>query len=97
MQGLITRGPQPAGGAAIRPDEYGLIWLDRNGFVQYFAPDVDPTQARVLDGFITLAVYTSGGEDEERRSCGAMSARSCPQSINEMRNRAGRSNDEASR
>ncbi len=48
MKGLITRGPQPAGGAAIRPDEYGLIWLDRNGFVQYFAPDVDTTQARVL-------------------------------------------------
>src|SRR5437588_3039290 len=48
MQGLITGGPQPAGGAAIRPDEYGLIWLDRAGFVQYFAPDVDPSRARVL-------------------------------------------------
>lgn len=48
MKGLITGGPQPAGGAAIRPDEYGYIWLDRNGFVQYFAPDVEPAQARVL-------------------------------------------------
>ena len=48
MKRLIIEGPQPAGGAAIRPDEYGLIWLDRAGFVQYFAPDVDLIQARVL-------------------------------------------------
>ena len=48
MKALITEGAQPSGGAAIRPDACGLIWLDRNGFVQYFAPDVDPTQARVL-------------------------------------------------
>jgi pimeloyl-ACP methyl ester carboxylesterase len=48
MKRLIIEGPQPAGGAAIRPDEYGLIWLDRDGFVQYFAPDVDLIQARVL-------------------------------------------------
>ena len=48
MKALITGGPQPAVGAAFRPDAYGLIWLDRDGFVQYFAPDVDHTQARVL-------------------------------------------------
>jgi len=48
MKRLIIEGPQPAGGAAIRPDEYGLIWLDRDGFVQYFAPDVDLVQARVM-------------------------------------------------
>jgi pimeloyl-ACP methyl ester carboxylesterase len=48
LKGLITGGPQPAGGAALRPDERGLIWLDRDGFLQYFAPDVKQTQARVL-------------------------------------------------
>ncbi len=48
MKGLITGGPQPAVGAAIRPDAQGFLWLDRDGFVEYFAPDVNPTQARVL-------------------------------------------------
>ncbi|GLV55819.1 alpha/beta hydrolase [Dictyobacter sp. S3.2.2.5] len=48
LKGLITGGPQPAGGAAFRPDEWGLIWLDREGFSQYFAPDVNQAQARVL-------------------------------------------------
>lgn len=48
LKALITGGPQSAGGVAFRPDAYGLIWLDRDGFVQYFAPDVDHTQARVL-------------------------------------------------
>ena len=48
MKSLITGGPQPAGGAAFRPDAQGFLWLDRDGFVQYFAPDVDRTQAHVL-------------------------------------------------
>jgi pimeloyl-ACP methyl ester carboxylesterase len=48
MKGLISGGPQPAGSAAIRPDALGFLWLDRDGFLQYFAPDVDQTQARVL-------------------------------------------------
>jgi pimeloyl-ACP methyl ester carboxylesterase len=48
MKGLINSGPQPPGGAAIRPDASGYIWLDPDGVLQYFAPDVDPVQARVL-------------------------------------------------
>ena len=48
MKGLVNGGPQPAGAAAFRPDVQGFLWLDREGFVQYFAPDVDPIQARVL-------------------------------------------------
>jgi pimeloyl-ACP methyl ester carboxylesterase len=48
LKGLITGGPQPAGGAALRPDEQGLVWLDREGFLQYFAPDVNRTHAQVL-------------------------------------------------
>jgi pimeloyl-ACP methyl ester carboxylesterase len=48
MEGLINGGPQPAGAAALRPDSLGFILLDRDGFLEYFAPDVDPVQARVL-------------------------------------------------
>jgi pimeloyl-ACP methyl ester carboxylesterase len=48
MKGLITGGPQPAGAAAFRPDPNGFIWLDQDGLVRFFAPDVDPVQARVL-------------------------------------------------
>ena len=48
MNGLINGGPQPAGVAAIRPDAQGFLWLDPDGFVRFFAPDVDPVQARVM-------------------------------------------------
>jgi pimeloyl-ACP methyl ester carboxylesterase len=48
MNGLINGGPQPAGAAAIRPDAQGYLWLDPDGFVRFFAPDVNPVQARVM-------------------------------------------------
>ncbi len=48
MKGLINGGPQPAGAAAFRPDKAGFIWLDSDGFVKFFAPDVNPVQARVM-------------------------------------------------
>jgi len=48
MNGLINGGPQPAGAAAIRPDAQGFLWLDPDGFVRFFAPDVDPVHARVM-------------------------------------------------
>jgi pimeloyl-ACP methyl ester carboxylesterase len=48
MNGLINGGPQPAGATAIRPDAQGFLWLDPDGFVSYFGPDVDPVQARVM-------------------------------------------------
>ena len=48
MKALVTSGPAPAGSAAIRPDPQGLIWLDRAGFVEFFAPDLAPDDARVL-------------------------------------------------
>lgn len=40
--------PPPPGAVAFRPDAQGFIWLDRDGFVKFFAPDVDPVQAAVL-------------------------------------------------
>lgn len=48
MRTLVSEGPQPAGSAAIRPDAQGFIWLDRDSFARYFAPDIDPIQARIL-------------------------------------------------
>jgi pimeloyl-ACP methyl ester carboxylesterase len=48
MNALINGGPQPAGVAAIRPDARGFLWLDPDGFVEFFGPDVDPMQARVM-------------------------------------------------
>ncbi len=48
MQAIIGSGPQPPSAAAIRPDDQGNVWLDPAGFVQYFAPDVDPVQAKVM-------------------------------------------------
>jgi pimeloyl-ACP methyl ester carboxylesterase len=48
MRALITGGPQPPGAVAIRADANGFLWLDPDGFVQYFAADVDPVHARVL-------------------------------------------------
>lgn len=49
MKALINGGPQPAGAAAIRPDKQGYLWLDPAGFLKFFAPDVNPTEARVME------------------------------------------------
>lgn len=48
MKALVTSGPPPAGAAALRPDPQGLIWLDRAGFLEFFAPDLDLDDAQVL-------------------------------------------------
>ncbi len=48
MKSLTSSGPQPASASALRPDKRGFLWLDPAGFLQYFAPDVDPVEAKVL-------------------------------------------------
>jgi pimeloyl-ACP methyl ester carboxylesterase len=48
MKAIVVKGPPPPGAQAIRPDQQGLMWLDPEGFREFFAPDVDPTQARVM-------------------------------------------------
>lgn len=48
MGALTGTGEPPAGASAIRPDARGFLWLDPQGFVDYFAADVDPIQAQVL-------------------------------------------------
>ena len=48
MKALSSTLPQPPGSVAIRPDSYGYLWLDPEGVVKYFAPDIDPDEARIL-------------------------------------------------
>jgi pimeloyl-ACP methyl ester carboxylesterase len=48
MKALNSKGPAPPGSKALRPDKAGYVWLDPDGFVRYFAPDVAADQARVL-------------------------------------------------
>jgi pimeloyl-ACP methyl ester carboxylesterase len=48
LKALTSAGTPPAGVAAIRPDAQGNLWLDPDGFVEYFAPDLDPMEARML-------------------------------------------------
>jgi pimeloyl-ACP methyl ester carboxylesterase len=48
MKGILAKGPAPPSGRAIRPDKNRFLWLDPDGFVQFFAPDVPTDEARVL-------------------------------------------------
>jgi pimeloyl-ACP methyl ester carboxylesterase len=46
---LSASGPvAPPGAAAIRPDKYGLLWIDREMFADNFCQDVDKTEAHVM-------------------------------------------------
>jgi pimeloyl-ACP methyl ester carboxylesterase len=48
VDGLLKEGPALAGAANIRPDDHGFLWIDREGFAQAFAADVDPVEARIM-------------------------------------------------
>ncbi len=48
LDGLSKQGPAPAGAAQVRPDDNGFLWIDRAGFHQAFAADVDSTEAAVM-------------------------------------------------
>jgi len=46
---LSASGPvAPPGAAAIRPDKYGFLWIDREMFADNFCQDVEKTQAMVM-------------------------------------------------
>lgn len=47
VQALLANGAPPSL-ESLRPDDKGYLWFDPAGFVKFFAPDVDPVQARVL-------------------------------------------------
>jgi pimeloyl-ACP methyl ester carboxylesterase len=48
LQDLSKQGTPPAGAAQIRPDEHGFLWIDRDGFRQAFAADMDPAEAHIM-------------------------------------------------
>src|SRR5258706_1635727 len=48
MKQFVTASPAPAGAIAIRPDKQGYLWLDPAGVLKFFAPDVDPVQAKIM-------------------------------------------------
>src|ERR1700678_88031 len=48
LASLSQQGPAPAGAAQIHPDEYGYLWIDRDGFAKAFAADVNPAEARLM-------------------------------------------------
>jgi pimeloyl-ACP methyl ester carboxylesterase len=46
--GLLAQGPPTPAVANLVIDEQGLAWLPEDAFLQHFAPDVDPVEARVM-------------------------------------------------
>jgi len=48
LNALQAQGPALPSAAEVQPDRNGFLYLSEVGFVQYFAPDVDPVQARVM-------------------------------------------------
>jgi pimeloyl-ACP methyl ester carboxylesterase len=46
---LSASGPvAPPGAAAVRPDKYGLLWIDREMYADNFCQDADKTEAHVM-------------------------------------------------
>lgn len=48
IESVSRQGPPPAGAAHIHPDDRGFLWIDREGFPEVFASDMDPDEARIL-------------------------------------------------
>ena len=46
--GLLAQGDPTPAIAALTSDDQGFAWLPEDGFLQFFAPDVDPVEARVM-------------------------------------------------
>ncbi|MBX3064551.1 MAG: alpha/beta hydrolase [Anaerolineae bacterium] len=47
VQGLLANGAPPSL-ESLRPDAKGYLWFEREGFLKFFAPDVDPVQAQIM-------------------------------------------------
>jgi pimeloyl-ACP methyl ester carboxylesterase len=45
---LLGQGPPTPAVANLQIDEQGFAWLPEDAFLQHFAPDVDPVEARVM-------------------------------------------------
>ena len=48
IEGVGKQGPAPSGAAQIRPDDHGFMWIERDGFAQAFAADLDPAEVSVM-------------------------------------------------
>jgi pimeloyl-ACP methyl ester carboxylesterase len=48
LGGLLSQGPPTPALAHMVTDQQGFTWLSEDDFVDYFAADVDPVQAKVL-------------------------------------------------
>ena len=48
LGGLLSQGPVTPALAHLFTDKQGFAWLSEDDFVQHFAADVDPVQAKVL-------------------------------------------------
>jgi pimeloyl-ACP methyl ester carboxylesterase len=48
LEDLAKQGAPPAGAAQVYPDEYGFLWIKREGFAAAFAGDADPVEASVM-------------------------------------------------
>ena len=49
LDSLSKQGPAPSGAASVLPpDDYGFLWIYRDGFPKAFAADVDSVEARVM-------------------------------------------------
>src|SRR5207342_375290 len=45
---LLAQGPPTPALAHIKIDDQGFVWLPEDDFLQHFAADVDPVEARVM-------------------------------------------------
>lgn len=48
LESVAKQGPPPAGSAAVKPDAYGFLWIDRNKFHDVFAGGATPEEADVM-------------------------------------------------
>jgi pimeloyl-ACP methyl ester carboxylesterase len=48
LDSLSKQGPPPSGAAAVSPDEFGYLWIDRAKFHEAFAADATKDEAAVM-------------------------------------------------
>jgi pimeloyl-ACP methyl ester carboxylesterase len=48
LDSLSKQGPPPAGAAAVEPDQYGYLWINREKFHKAFAADATEDEAAVM-------------------------------------------------
>lgn len=65
LDSLSKQGPAPAGASQVQPDANGFLWIDRKGFHNAFAADVEAAEAAVLAAVqkpLSIASFTDALE-----------------------------------